>query len=39
MPSVMCHFAVTLAVALALLVSRERRLAVGEDKRIQPSHA
>jgi predicted branched-subunit amino acid permease len=39
MPSVMCHFAVTLAVALAVLVSRERRLAVGEDKRIQPSTA
>lgn len=39
MPSVMCHFAVTLAVALAVLVSRERRLAVGEDKRIQASHA
>jgi hypothetical protein len=38
-PSVMCHFAVTLAVAMALLVSRERRLAVGEDKRIQASHA
>ncbi|MCX6559502.1 MAG: hypothetical protein NTZ26_03210 [Candidatus Aminicenantes bacterium] len=39
MPSVMCHFAVTLAVALTLLVSRERRLAVGEEKRIQASHA
>ena len=38
-PSVMCHFAVTLAIALAVLVSRERRLAVGEDKRIQASHA
>jgi hypothetical protein len=39
MPSVMCHFAVTLAVALALLVARERRLALGEDKRIQASPA
>lgn len=39
LPSVMCHFAVTLAVGLVVLVQRERRLALGEDKRIQPSHA
>ncbi len=39
LPSVMCHFAVTLAVGLVVLVHRERRLALGEDKRIQPSHA
>ncbi|MDD8027572.1 MAG: hypothetical protein PHI34_13800 [Acidobacteriota bacterium] len=39
LPSVMCHFAVTLAVALTLLVARERRAAVGENKRIQASQA
>jgi hypothetical protein len=39
LPSVMCHFAVTLAVALVVLVARERRAAVGADKRIQASQA
>jgi hypothetical protein len=39
LPSVMCHFAVTLAVGLVVLAQRERRLGAGQSQGAQASHA